>query len=239
MIKERVKFMKKYQIINYNELNKNKNLDEYLINQCLNIANDAKFPTDYDDVKEHLFGNDQLIKLFIVEEMDENINIKGFLVADYFTGYNDNNILHCHGIIIHPDIQGLGLSRELVNRLIREYNPDIITAKTHNPRCFNALINIPLVIAYYPNNSDIIPDDIYKVVKTDPYISNTNKNLIYVDAYPDEKIQQAYRSEEIKTIFNRLNPRDAQAIVVVLDNSKLNINNNGKVKSLKQGVKYD
>ncbi len=215
--------MSKYKLINYNELNKSEELDEFLIMECLNVANNAHFPTDYLDVKEHLFGNPNLIKLFAVD-MEER-KIKAFLAADYFTGYNGNNILHCHGIIVDPEIQSLGFSKLLVNKLVSEYNPDIVTAKTHNPRCFNAFANIDNVISYYPNSFDEIPNPIYEVVKTDPYICDVNENLIYVNAYPDEKISQDYRDHSIKKIFDRLSPNDAQAIVVVLNDQKL-INGN-------------
>ena len=214
--------MSKYQLINYRDLNKTEELDEYLINECLNVANNAHFPTDYLDVKEHLFGNPNLIKLFIVDM--ESRTIKGFLAADYFVGYNDTNILHCHGIIVDPEIQSMGYSKVLINALVNEYKPDIVTAKTHNPRCFNAFTNIDNVINYYPNGNNI-PNEIYEVVKTDPYICTVNENLIYEEAYPDEKISQDYRDESIKKIFDKLNPTDAQAIVVVLNNEKL-INRN-------------
>lgn len=217
------KDMSKYRLINYSELNKSEELDEYLINECLNVANNANFPTDYLDVKEHLFGNPNLIKLFIVD-MEER-KIKGFLAADNFIGYNDNNILHCHGIIVDPEIQSLGYSKVLVNELVKQYNPDIVTAKTHNPRCFNAFTNIDNVISYYPNSNEEIPEVIYEVVKTDPYICDVNSNLIYEEAYPDEKISQDYRDESLKKIFDKLNPNDAQAIVVVLNDQKL-INRN-------------
>ena len=53
-------------------LNKSEELDEFLIMECLNVANNAHFPTDYLDVKEHLFGNPNLIKLFTVD-MEERI----------------------------------------------------------------------------------------------------------------------------------------------------------------------
>ena len=210
--------MSKYQLINYQSLNKTEELDEYLINECLTIANDAKFPTDYLDVKEHLFGNPNLIKLFVVD--NEEKKIKGFLAADYFKGYNDNNILHCHGIIVHPDVQSMGFSKALVNALVEEYKPDIVTAKTHNPRCFNMFSHIDNVKSYYPNTHEI-PECIYEVVKTDPYICDVNEDLIYVDAYPDEKIQQDYRSDDVKEIFSKIKPNDAQAIVVVINDQKL------------------
>lgn len=220
--------MRNYEIINYNNLKKSEAMDNYLINECLKVANSAQFPTDYEDVKEHLFGNDNLIKLFIIDS--EMLSIRGFLAADYFNGFNDNNILHCHGIIVHPSIQSQGYSKMLVNELIKEYQPDIVTAKTHNPRCFNMFTEIDDIITYFPNGIDEIPSDIYHVVATDPYINVVNNDLIYKDAYPDEKIQQEYRNTNIKKIFDKVNTRDAQAIVVVLNDEKLKLKNKQKIK---------
>lgn len=227
MIKEKERDMKNYEVINYQNLKKSESMDKYLIKECLNVANAAHFPTDYDDVKEHLFGSDNLIKLFIIDR--EMLTIKGFLAADYFKGYCDNNILHCHGIIVHPDIQSMGYSKMLVNALVKEYQPDIVTAKTHNPRCFNMFTEINDVKAYFPNNFEI-PEDIYNLVKTDPYIKVVDHDLVFRDAYPDEKIQQEYRNQELKEIFSKVGFFDAQAIVVVLNDSKLNIKGKQKIK---------
>ena len=117
----------------------------------------------------------------------------------------------------------------LVNALVKEYQPDIVTAKTHNPRCFNMFTEINDVKAYFPNNFEI-PEDIYNLVKTDPYIKVVDHDLVFRDAYPDEKIQQEYRNQELKEIFSKVGFFDAQAIVVVLNDSKLNIKGKQKIK---------
>ena len=109
------------KILNYNEFlnqfkyaNEMKELiNEYVVYSCLAIANNAKFPTDYIDVKEHLFESDDYIRLFIIDEDGKVPQIKGFLISALENGYNDNVILHCHGIIIDPSIQGKGYSKKM------------------------------------------------------------------------------------------------------------------------------
>lgn len=222
------------KICQYNDLltdneELNELMNEYIVVSCLNIANNAQFKTDYFDVKDHIFGNSDYIKMFVIEEGKKIPNIKAFLIADLINGYNDNTILHCHGIIVDPSIQGLGVGRELINYLIEKYAPDIVTAKTHNPRCFNTLINANGIIKYYPNEG-MVPNDIYELVKSNPFISCVDENLIYVNAYPDEKIQQDYRNNLIRNIFAKVKTNDAQAVVGVINDSKLDLENKKLVK---------
>ena len=211
-------------------------IDEYIVYSCLSIANNAKFPTDYTDVKEHLFESDEYIRLFIVDTEKKVPTIKGFLISALEKGYNDNTILHCHGIILDPSIQGNGYSKTIVEKAIDMTNPDIVTAKTHNPRCFNAFANLKGAISYYPNEFNDMPEDVINVARSDEFISNTNENLIYLNAYPDEKIQQSHRNEDLHIVFDRLAPTDAQAIVVVLNDKKLDLGTNVlKLRRIKNG----
>lgn len=231
---------KNYEIKNYEELltadsKLNELLQEYIVKECLNIANEAQFPTDYTDVKEHLFEKEEYLKLFIIER-DNQIKptIKGFAVCDSFYGYNNMKFLHCHGIILSPQIQGKGFSKELVNHAVELTKPDVLTAKTHNPRCFNSFININGVKEYYPNGYENIPSEIIDLYKTDPFISVSDENLIYKDAYPDVKVQQSKRNSSIDNVFNLLEPYDAQSVIVIINDEKLNkVKTNVKSKVLK------
>lgn len=230
------------KILNYNEFlnqfkyaNEMKELiNEYVVYSCLAIANNAKFPTDYIDVKEHLFESDDYIRLFIIDEDGKVPQIKGFLISALENGYNDNVILHCHGIIIDPSIQGKGYSKKMIEKAISITNPDIVTAKTHNPRCFNTFANLEGSQSYYPNEYDDMPSDILELAKSDEFISVVDEHLIYLNAYPDEKIQQSHRNQDLHIVFDRLKPNDAQAIVVVLNDHKLNLGENVlKLKRMK------
>ena len=215
-------FIKEYNNCGYDNSEINELLKEYLIKSCLLVANKSNFSTDYYDVKDHIFEKDEYMKLFITENTKEVVpNIYGFAIFDSFKGYNDMLFLHCHGIVLGPEIQELGLSKKIINYAVKKVNPDILTVKTHNPRCFNSFINIDNVISYYPNELGIIPNEILELAKTDPFICQSNNDLIYKDAYPDEKIQQTKRNNGIDVIFNKLSPHDAQSAVIVLNDEKL------------------
>ena len=216
--------IKEYNSLLYKNDEVNELLKEYITKCCLNIANSASFPTDYDDVREHLFGKDEYLRLFIVEDSKKVVpDIKGFLICDTLIGYNDMKFLHCHGIILSPEIQGLGLSKKIINYAINLTSPDVVTAKTHNPRCFNSIINVEGKVSYYPNENDYLPNQILELARSNPFINEVDDKLIFRDAYPDIKIQQTKRNENLNLIFDRVSPYDAQAIVVVLNEAKLNV----------------
>lgn len=181
--------------------------------RCLEIANAADFPTDYDDVYEHLFGNDDYIICFLIDTHTKRI--MGFSV---FANLQEINMLYLHGIIIHPDVQGNSLSKRMIREVLKKVNPKYLSARTHNPRMFETLSSFAKDEKhYFPNASglDIAPY-IYNVVKSNEFTRAADECLVCRNAYPDEKISQSYRNNKVTTIFNKLNPTDAQVIVVQL-----------------------
>ena len=192
-----------------------------IANECLTIANRAKFPTDFQDVSDHLFEDESYIILFVKNHIG---SIKGFVIACEEKGYNDCKILHIHGIVLDPDIQGRGISKEVVNYAVKKYQPDVVTAKTHNPRCFNAFANIDGGNHLFYPNGEKIPDTVMEIVKSDYFINNSDEDLIYRDAYPDEKIQQSKNNPLIDIIFDKVKKYDAQSIIVIINNDVLEKN---------------
>ena len=209
---------KNYEILKYVSVideEKAKKQQEEIAISALNIANDAGFPTDYQDVYDHLFENPEYIRLFVLEKNSKVL--KGFMIACELNGLYQTKLLHLHGVILHPSIQGNGISRLLLNNAISMTNPDILTAKTHNPRAFNSLASLACYgNEYYPNILRETPKEILEIARNNPFISGVDDELIVRDAYPDIKIQQTYRKEDLRLIFDRLNGRDAQAILVGL-----------------------
>ncbi len=189
-----------------------------IANECLTIANDAKFPTDFQDVYDHLFEDDSYIILFAKNVLG---NIKGFVIACEEKGYNDCDILHIHGIVLSPDIQGNGISKKMINYAVSKYHPDVVTAKTHNPRCFNAFANIDGGNHLFFPNGQPIPDVIRMIVKSDKFINDSDEDLIYRDAYPDEKIQQSKSNPIVDIIFDKVGMYDAQSVVIIINNDIL------------------
>lgn len=178
--------------------------------QCLDVANAAQFPTDFEDVFSHLFGNEDYM---ICMAFDENDQLGGFSI---FAKLEEIDTLHLHGIVLHPRAQGKGLSLKMIKTAIDNAETTFLTAKTHNPRMFETLSKFACDSSkFYPNVDDMsIPDFIYNLVSNNEFVSSADEYLIVRDAYPDEKISQSFKNEKISTIFNRLNARDAQVIVV-------------------------
>ena len=213
-------FIEEYNSCYANEEEKIKKQVE-IANECLVIANDAKFPTDFKDVYDHLFEDESYIILFAKNALEK---IKGFVIACEEKGYNDSHILHIHGIVLSPDIQGKGISKKIINYAIDKYHPDVVTAKTHNPRCFNAFANIGGGSHLFFPNGQPIPDIVKEIVKSDYFINNSDEDLIYRDAYPDEKIQQSKNNPIVDIIFDKVGKYDAQSIVVIINNDILEKN---------------
>ena len=74
---------------------------KFITDKCVGIANDAHFPTDFEDVDSHLFGGDYELVF-----LKYNNEIKGFAVFDLLN-IDDKKVLHLHGIIISEHAQHL------------------------------------------------------------------------------------------------------------------------------------
>ena len=178
--------------------------------QCLEIANAAKFPTDYDDVFSHLFGNENYTICMVY---DDNNLIVGFSV---FAKLEEINTLYLHGIVLHPKAQGKGLSFKMIQKIIDEANLSFLSARTRNPRMFETITKFACSSNYcYPNlDNKEIPAHIFKLVKNNPFTNDADELLICRNAYPDKKLTQSFRDKRISSIFKQLNAKDAQVIVV-------------------------
>lgn len=180
--------------------------------RCLEIANKAKFSTDYKDMYEHLFGNENA-ELFMVT--DENDEIYGFATCD---NISESSNTYLHGVIIHPDIQGMGFSSKLLREIVKKDGNEFLTARTHNPRIYEMMSKV----AYngnenlvFPNvTSKDVPKEIWSVMRSHPAMREADKDMVVRNAYPDEKVMQEVGNKGIYNIFKKLNPTDAQVIVV-------------------------
>ena len=181
-----------------------------LAKQCLDVANAAHFPTDYDDVFSHLFGNESYT---ICTAFDKDDKLGGFSI---FAQLEDIDTLYLHGIVLHPRAQGKGLSSKMIETVIESTGHTFLSARTHNPRMFETLSKFACSPSeYYPNvNKSQIPEYIYDLVHQNEFTEDADEFLIVRNAYPDEKISQTFRNVRISNVFKRLNTRDAQVIVV-------------------------
>lgn len=186
------------------------NEKEQVTKRCLEIANQARFPTDYQDMYEHLFENEDA-ELFMI--MDEKEQIYGFATCDNNASSSNT---YLHGIIIHPDVQGMGFSLRLLHEIIKKDGNKFFTARTHNPRIYEMMSKIAYdEKSIFPNRKlGEIPKDVWDVVWSHSAMKDADNDLIVRNAYPDEKIMQKVRNEKINDMFKKLNPTDAQVIVV-------------------------
>lgn len=182
---------------------------ELVTRRCLEIAERANFPTDYEDMYSHLFENENAELFMVINDSNE---IFGFATFDYD---KETNTAYLHGIIIHPDIQGMGFSVKLIQEAINKFKNNFLMARTHNPRVYEMMSRVSYDGIVFPNiNVEEIPLDVWNVVLSNEATKNADENLIVREAYPDEKVIQDVRNKEIQKFFSRLNPRDAQVIVV-------------------------
>lgn len=180
--------------------------------ECLALSLEARFPTDYTDVYEHLFGNDDYLICMLY---NNNGNIMGYSI---FANLKEIDMLYLHGIVLHPLAQGKGFSKGMIESALKHVNPKFLSARTHNPRMFETLSSFASNTEnYYPNvSTDEIPAEVHELVKNNEFTTKADELLIVRNAYPDEKIAQSFKNEDIAKIFERLNPNDAQVIVVRL-----------------------
>lgn len=177
--------------------------------RCLEIADKAKFPTDYQDMYDHLFENESAELFFII---DENREIQGFATCDNCI---EKRYSYLHGIIIHPYIQGKGWGLKLLQEIIKKDKNDFLTVRTHNPRIYEMMGQVAYNGLIFPKiTSAEVPKEIWDIISSHPDMKDADNDLIVRGAYPDEKIMQSVKDNSIKGIFEKLEKTDAQVIIV-------------------------
>ena len=216
--------MKKYKIVDYDYLKRDYNIESYLQNETLKLFNKNGYNYDIDDILKMFLNNG--IKVFLI---NEEYQVKGLFFSNLYNGYNDNQILHCNKIIIDPSYQEQGLSKELLYYQLKKYDPDIITLKTNNPRCFELFSNIPYKITYYPNLHYIIPNDVYNIVYDNDF-NGINRNMVLKDEYASIQRQQNVRNNNINKLFMNIYDYDAQVMAIIMHDDKIKLNNKVYIK---------
>ena len=185
-------------------------LHKGITEQCVKIANEAQFPTDYQDVYEHLFGGDY--ELAFLRYGNE---IKGFAVFDSLT-IDGRKFLHLHGAVFNPKVQQMGYTKKLLLNKIKACNADFFTLKTHNPRMYAVAANIAgSRDKIFPNYIQNVPEYIKVLCKKNHFIGNCDENLVVKGAYPDIKTQQPVADNTVMAGFKEyIKDFDAQAVIV-------------------------
>lgn len=99
------------------------NNKENIAKECFRVAKNANFPTDLMDVSEHLFANKTCKRIYVVS--NEN-KIIGFAVYDVLSNLDT---IHIHGIIIDKFVQGYGLSKKIIEEILKKRKMFIFNCK--------------------------------------------------------------------------------------------------------------
>ena len=195
------------KIIDYDKnLNKNK-----IALSAYNICNNASFPVDYNDVYEHLFGNDNaILKLLIDSKQD----IKGFGVFENYILQLDTEIitmLYLSGMVIDKQYQGKNISKSIIRNAYNQVFSDLISLRTQNIAMAKSLLNT------YPNNLFTIPgnninEQLINCLREANPFKNINNQGVIKNCYPN---QLYYNLNAIKDNFGiELKPNDSLAVVI-------------------------
>lgn len=178
--------------------------------RCLEIAKATNFNTDYTDMYEHLFTNNEFELCFVTDDKDL---IYGFAT---FNIDKQRSNAYIHGIIIHPEIQGFGYSKKIIKEVLKKHKSKFLSARTHNPRIYEILCDTAVEKSLvFPNLfSEEIPDWVFEILSFNNSTNISTKELVVENAYPDEKIMQSVKNKKINKIFDRLNAKDALVILV-------------------------
>lgn len=193
---------------------------EALAHQCVEIANKAKFNTDFQDVYDHLFFGDDLMLVFA---FDENEKMIGFS-SIYLTKEEDNTPhIHLNGIIVDPENQKSGVARMMLSRAagfiygINDVQESVdfkisLSARTQNPAIYKLMSKLSENIS--PSSTGVVNKQHHAILKKmdknlKPFLGNYDESFIVKNAYLSPKVQANIKDEQIKLLFSKLNKYDA------------------------------
>ena len=183
--------------------------------RCLEIAQSTNFPTNYQDVEQHLFGNEDSMLTFLVDDQGK---IYGFATFDKLQEVKG---LYLNGIILDDSIQSKGWSMYLLKSVILGSGCKFLMLRTHNQRMYESMRDVAdddnLVFPHPKGGNYKTPESVWGVVKSHPATMNADEKLIVRDAYPvgQEIKSQEIDEEDTKSLFKKLGEHDAQVVVVV------------------------
>lgn len=180
---------------------------EQMANKCVDVANKAKFSTDYNDVYNHLFFGEDLLIVYAYE----NEKLIGFASLIYL---KENKHYHINGVIVDPDYQGMGIANKMVSRAVgftqgviygglNTQEPLNLSARTQNPAIY-ALIH-KICEKTIPDQFGKINREVRAMLKSNqvlkPFLGQFNNKMITVKAYPSAKVKVKVKNENINKLF--------------------------------------
>lgn len=177
-----------------------KNMDKNrIVDSAYKICNVANFPVNYQDVYDHLFGEEVSdLKLLL----DNEEKISGFGVFEnYDIKYRDDivKMLYISGMVIDPQYQGKNLSQQIIKNEYKDSQYDLISLRTQNIAMAKSLLHM------FPDNLFNMPGDMNEVALEHlrqilPFEDLNDKgfveNCYYTQLYEDlNKIKEAFGVE--------------------------------------------
>lgn len=191
-----------------------------LANQCVEIANSAKFNTDFNDVYEHLFFGDNLMLVFA---FDDDNKMQGFSSLFITKEQDGTPHIHLNGVIVSPKCQGKGIAKLMVSRAVgyvyglfnKKFNDDFkvsLSARTQNPAIYRLMQKVSSNVS--PSVKGKVNKKHFAIVKMmdsqlKPFLGLYNDDFIVKNAYPSSKVQADINNQSVKVLFNKLNAYDA------------------------------
>lgn len=196
---------------------------EKLAMQCVEIANKAKFNTDFDDVYNHLFFGDNLMLVFV---FDDNKKMVAFSSIFLTEEPDKTPHIHLNGIIVSPECQKSGIAQLMLSRAVgyiyglnnKNSNDDFkisLSARTQNPAIYRLLQKSSENVS--PSTNGDVNKKHYAIVKKmdgklKPFLGDYDKTFKVKNAYSSSKVHADIKDEKIKILFSRLDNLDAYII---------------------------
>ena len=190
---------------------------EKISKECFETADAIKFGTNYEDVSDHLFCDENSILTFI---HDEKGKIKGFAISVNIAINEKESLLHLHGVILSKDLQKKGLLGKITSKNIGNIEGEncwkgissevtAISARTRNPALYKSVKSMCGEI--YPESElDVVTEDIKEVLLANPFVElPKDGTMIKKKAYVLPKPHTDVSDKDTNDLFGGLEENDA------------------------------
>lgn len=204
------------KILKEDDLNKSR--DEIVLSSY-KVCQNARFPVDYSDVYNHLYGSDGLVSSFLINDNDE---IVGFgVVQNYNLEINglSATLAYLHGMVIAKEYQGKGYSTKMLNDLYQSFQSDLFGLRTQNPKMAISMLNLfKKILIKIPtmNDQDLSQYIMNKLLRSIRQISpyqDIDDNGIVRNCYSNQLYSNL---DELKIINPNINLKETDALAVIV-----------------------
>ena len=185
-----------------------------IVDASYKVCQKANFPVNYDDVYNHLFGSNNSVPRFL---LDNDTKISGFAVAENYKllTVQPRTITYLQGMVISNEYQGKGYSHILLKDVYKQLHGDFLGLRTQNFKMAKSLINlfedpkISIPMKEGKPSYSLLEDlkTIYPYQNIDD--SGIVRNCYYTQLYPD--------LEELKKINPSIILKSTDALAVVVE----------------------